>query len=808
MSRNGCVCVVVVLVEERERGRRLLIWRTTSIDTLCTGPASGIKQCSDSSVMPEKLTADRTGSGSALGPASRIMLTVKRRRGRVLVFVLVLASVLYGIVAVASQSGKTDVGSTSTKTGPADSVGGPESIIGKLFDIEGMNTYFNSIKEKSEKAEKLYEDKAVQISHQVNLKEEALLNDAEQLKKLYLDKSHDGLVNYGSTGNMAKAELNVLQNKESDEALEVLDKDEKARAGSKGSGYYENIMIDQINLDNQVGNRNHEEKDRSIPLSDSDIPNEEAFAKIKTEDFIKGDITFQSFFSHILKLISNNHLSFPLKRRMVLENGKPVIDNVLFFEDPNDRLSEKDLYEKFDFPQNFIDDLKLKHKRVVEGIPNISPHFYKGDGYVMVGGGIYSWYALLGIEMLRKVGSTLPVEIFLPHPSDYEYQFCDKILPKLNAKCVEMYRIFSSESLKGFDVQGYQYKGFALLASSFENAFLLDSDSYAVSNPDVLFKSELYDQYQMVTWPDFWRRTTSPHFYEIRGTRVGMNPVRHLNDVFVNTKYLNYKQGDDITTAVPYHDRAGTLTDWTTESGEMLINKRKHFRSLILALYYNYDGPYGYYPLLSQGGAGEGDKETFVAAANYYGLPYYQVNKRPEKFFGWFNDVPNWEHSTIVQYNPLEDFELLKKTRQTLRQDMEEQGDEFKYDYNKYFTDVFTGNALDPMFYHVHDPKMDPFKIMEKKWTENLEGKKIRNIGEDFPRNKFDMELFLWGTINHYICETKVNFKTFEGKDVGSLCNDFMPSQLEYLKKSSVKIYDAFSSDNLYDQMHGGRDWN
>ncbi|GMM47232.1 hypothetical protein DAPK24_038070 [Pichia kluyveri] len=622
-----------------------------------------------------------------------------------------------------------------------------------------------------------------------------MLNDPAPLRDLYLSNKHQGYVNYGSTGNMPDDGINYLKNSN------------KGDNKNNKNNDNHNKNINNQNDDSKVDSAESDANDRSIPLSDVYIPDEEAFSKIKTEEFIKGDITFQNFFSHILKLISHNHLSFPLKRRMQLENGKPIIDNVLFYEYPEDRLSEQDLYQFFDFPQNFIDDLKIKHENVVRGIPDIVPHFYKGDGYVVVGGGIYSWYALLGIETLRKVGSTLPVEVFLPDKNDYEYEFCDKILPKLNARCIEMSTIFNADSLKGFDVQGYQYKAFALLASSFENAFLLDSDSYPVQNPDVLFESELYDEYKMITWPDFWRRTTSPIFYEIRKTEIGMVPVRHLNDFFISPEYLSYKQGDDISTDVTYHDRAGTIPDFTTESGEMLINKRLHFKTLILALYYNHDGPYGYYPLLSQGGAGEGDKETFVASANYYGYKYYQVTKKPERFYGWFNEVQNYEHSTIVQYNPLSDYELLQKTKEQMRKDIETEKENYVYDYNKYFSHVFTSATVDPMFYHVHDPKMDPFKIMDKKWTENLDGKKIRNMGEDFPRVNFDLELFVWGTINHYICELRLEFSAFDGKNWGMLCKDFMPEQLKYLRESSKKIYDAYDANNVVEQIQGGRIW-
>lgn len=703
-----------------------------------------------------------------------------RRRTRIIVLIGVMLTIVSAFYYFAPGN---NFASLKLSKG-TESEGG---MFNKLFDIDAVNRYLSNANKETKKLEKENEVKGAQLQVKINEEQEALLNNAEELRKLYFNSDHNGIINFGSTGNMGKPELNILKNKDSKNKLQELLHDGK---------------------DGKTSNNKEEPGgDRSIPLTDEILPDEDAFAKIDTEQLIKGDLTFQNFFGQILKLISKNHLSFPLERRMKLKDGKPIIDEVFFFEQSYDRLSEHDLYGLFEFPQNFISDLKLKHENVVRGIPDVVPHFYKGDGYVTVGGGIYSWYALLGIETLRKVGSKLPVEVFLPELKDYEFEFCEVILPKLNARCIEMYKIFGAQSLQDFDVQGYQYKAFALLASSFENAFLLDSDSYPVTNPDPLFESELYKEYQMITWPDFWRRTVSPYFYEISNTEIGMVPVRHLNDFFVNPKYLEYKQGDDIVVGATYHDRAGTIPDWTTESGEMLINKRKHFRTLILALYYNYDGPYGYYPLLSQGGAGEGDKETFVAAANFYGLKWYQVNKKCERHFGWYNDEQNYEHSTIVQYDPISDYDLLQKSREMYRKDVETAGDSYEYNYDKYFLDFFTPDALNPMFYHVHDPKMNPFKIMEKKWTENLDGKKIRNVAEDFPRVHFDLELFLWGTINHYMCDTSTNFRAFDGQDKTELCNKFMPDQLAYLKFSSQKIFDAYKSENYQEQIKGGRDW-
>jgi alpha 1,2-mannosyltransferase len=58
-----------------------------------------------------------------------------------------------------------------------------------------------------------------------------------------------------------------------------------------------------------------------------------------------------------------------------------------------------------------------------------------------------------------------------------------------------------------------------------------------------------------------------------------------------------------------------------------MISKRKHSLSLLLALYYNFYGPRFYYKLLCQMAAGEGDKETWLAAVTALNKTYYQVRE-------------------------------------------------------------------------------------------------------------------------------------------------------------------------------------
>ncbi|GME79016.1 unnamed protein product [Ambrosiozyma monospora] len=69
-------------------------------------------------------------------------------------------------------------------------------------------------------------------------------------------------------------------------------------------------------------------------------------------------------------------------------------------------------------------------------------------------------------------------------------------------------------------------------------------------------------------------------------------------------------------------------------------------------LYYNLDGPFGYYPLITQSGPGEGDKDTFAMAAHFYNRPYYQPY-HPPRHGGYDN--------AYLQSEPISEFAKLKK---------------------------------------------------------------------------------------------------------------------------------------------------
>ncbi|OBA15590.1 uncharacterized protein OGAPODRAFT_16478, partial [Ogataea polymorpha] len=362
-------------------------------------------------------------------------------------------------------------------------------------------------------------------------------------------------------------------------------------------------------------------------------------------------------FQKFAKVLKLNRMLFPHPERTITLDGKPVIWETQFEETPYNVLSENRLLEFMEFDPQFVEDLTRKHRNIISSLSKRPVGFYRGAGYTMVGGGMYTWYAYLSIRSLRKSGSTLPVEVVIPQDSQYEPKLCDEIFPnELNASCVRLSQVLGNDTLQSLgELKGYQLKSFAMLASSFEDMMYLDSDNFAVSNPDHLFESNLYKKFRMVTWPDFWRRTSSPLLYKILNIKVGNLPVRRLNDFFTPTeKYVTKEELIEVEDKINFHDRLGALPEWSSESGQILINKKEHFNTLLLSLYYNFDGPAGYHPLLSQGGAGEGDKETLVLAAHVLRKPYYQVYRKPDKLYGTFiKHAKFFVDSTIVQFDPV-----------------------------------------------------------------------------------------------------------------------------------------------------------
>ncbi|CCG23130.1 Mnn2 alpha-1,2-mannosyltransferase [Candida orthopsilosis Co 90-125] len=282
---------------------------------------------------------------------------------------------------------------------------------------------------------------------------------------------------------------------------------------------------------------------------------------------------------------------------------------------------------------------------------------YEGSsGYVLVGGGRYSWLSYLVIKQIRATGAQLPIELFLATEDDYEKSFCEHILRTYNARCNVFDKKLAEDLSTRFNIGGYQYKMLALLSSRFENVLYLDSDNFPTRNVDYIFDSDLYKKNNLILWPDAWARTTNPMYYDIANVEVKENKLRYsAYDVKQAGGKENLRPLSEFTFENSwFHDFEGTLPDPTSETGMFVVNKTSHLKTLLLCLYYNVFGPDYYYPILTQGSAGEGDKETFIAAAHALNEPWHQTLKQFQ-WTGYHSKASNsFTSKALAHYDPVQ----------------------------------------------------------------------------------------------------------------------------------------------------------
>lgn len=364
------------------------------------------------------------------------------------------------------------------------------------------------------------------------------------------------------------------------------------------------------------------------------------------------------------------------------------------------------------------------HRGFLRGINEQLPTFTttKGvvsRGIVTVAGGFYWPVFMVSLRMLRKTGCKLPVEVFLANGQEYEAELCENILPTLNAKCRILADIFNPHNSSRHTLGTYQYKIFSILFSDFHEVLFLDADSFPLHDPDTLFSQEPFKSNGMVTWPDFWASSISPAYYLISGR--------------------------------PPSSFTGRAS---TESGQLLVRKRTHFHALLLAAYYNYHGPSYYYPLLCQGGAGRGDKGTFLPAAIVLDLPFYATS---EPVLGIGHEEGGHLYTfAMIQHDPVQDYELTSKNIWRNR-------------------DPSVGQPPRPLFLHTNTPKWNAKNIFDHPGPYDLTLKHGAQVGAyvDPPEavaTIAGVERQIWDAVKWVGCDLRSMFK--EWKDEHDICSN------------------------------------
>ncbi|KAK9773165.1 putative Alpha-mannosyltransferase [Seiridium cardinale] len=379
-------------------------------------------------------------------------------------------------------------------------------------------------------------------------------------------------------------------------------------------------------------------------------------------------------------------------------------------KEPMDNLKSptKDIIEMRDAHQGFVDTITEK---LVEYAPSTSSRSAR-RGIVTVGGGKYFPPLLVSLRLLRRTGNTLPVEVFLPE-SEYEEALCEEVLPSLNTQCRKFPKLGSNS------IQRFQFKIFAVLLSSFQELLLIDADDIPLVNIAPYFDAQAFKDTGLVTWPDFWHTTVSPLYY-----LISSQP------------------------AMPLSRRP------STESGQMFIDKTKHWKTLLLAAYYNYYGPTYYYPLLCQNAVGCGDKETFLPAAEVFNLSFYEV-KTPVESVGHRLSNDGKAGHALLQGDFVQEYVLTQSP----------EGKPWSEDRKVLYA------GIKPMFLHMSPPKWDPAVLLERisQWSTlivDIDGKP--SAAWQYPpeaANKIKgAERMAWEEARWVACNLEGKFKTWKGK--------------------------------------------
>jgi hypothetical protein len=208
------------------------------------------------------------------------------------------------------------------------------------------------------------------------------------------------------------------------------------------------------------------------------------------------------------------------------------------------------------------------------GVPKY-PRNFAGRGIVICGGGVtYFPAAWVCIRILRMLGCRLPIQLW--HLGKEEFSpTMEKLVTPLDVECVDASEVRKAHPAR--ILNGWELKPYSIIHSRFEEVLLLDADNMPVRNPEYLFETAQFRDTGAVFWPDFPRPEPPKKVWNLCG--------------------IKYRRERNF------------------ESGQILVNKRKTWRALSLAMWYNENSDFFYRRIY-------GDKETFHLAFRKTGTPY------------------------------------------------------------------------------------------------------------------------------------------------------------------------------------------
>ena len=217
-------------------------------------------------------------------------------------------------------------------------------------------------------------------------------------------------------------------------------------------------------------------------------------------------------------------------------------------------------------PDDFEKYRKLS-KDFIAQIPEYPEDVYNGRGIVMCGGGEkYFPCAWVAINMLRKWGCDLPVELWHLGPFEMDDKMRD-ILTPLGVTTVDAHEVEIGHPVR--NLGGWELNPFSMIHSSFEEIIFIDADNVAIVDPSFLFETPQYQETGACFWPDFGRLGRGRDIWKICG--------------------IEYRDEPEF------------------ESGQVVLDKRRCWKEIQLTMHLNDHSDFYYKHV-------HGDKETYHMA--------------------------------------------------------------------------------------------------------------------------------------------------------------------------------------------------
>jgi hypothetical protein len=209
---------------------------------------------------------------------------------------------------------------------------------------------------------------------------------------------------------------------------------------------------------------------------------------------------------------------------------------------------------------------------------------FDGRGIIICAGGARMFTcAWICIGMLRRLGCTLPVEVW--HLGSEEMGPPMRgLLAELGAETIDAHEVAKRCAVRRLG--GWELKPYALLHSRFREVLLLDADNMPVEDPTGLFDDPGFRESGALFWPDLLRLSRSNAIWSI----AGLAP----------------------------QDRV------SFESGQLLLDKSRCWRPLTLAHWMNQRSE-DFYGIL------HGDKDTFLIAWLMLDQHHHLVPHQPKQ---------------------------------------------------------------------------------------------------------------------------------------------------------------------------------